>query len=123
MSFLTGHSNHTWRPVMTADTTDPSYWLNWRFLLCALWILIAILGAALLIWRYEGCNKSKSKERDNQREKVGTLYKDEAWTTCCKRIHPVWLLVYRVLGFSILLTVILSDTIVHSPRIFYFYTE
>lgn len=123
MSFLTGHSNHTWRPVMTADTTDPSYWLNWRFLLCALWILIAISGAALLIWRYEGCNKSKSKERDNQQEKVGTLYKDEAWTTCCKRIHPVWLLVYRVLGFSILLTVILSDTIVHSPRIFYFYTE
>lgn len=123
MSFLTGHSSHTWQPVMTADTTNSKYWLNWRFLLCAIWILLAILGAAFIIWRYEGCKRSNSPERGNRRERVGTLYKDEAWTTCCKKIHPLWLLAYRVIGFVILLTVILADTIVHSPQIFYFYTE
>ncbi|CAI9092948.1 OLC1v1028328C4 [Oldenlandia corymbosa var. corymbosa] len=102
---------------MTTDTTAPSYWLNWRFFLCAIWILISMTVAAIVIWRYEGSSKS------NAEQKVGDLYEDEAWRTSSKRIHPVWLLAYRVFGFSILLAALIEDIVLHTARIFYFYTE
>nr|XP_027099506.1 uncharacterized protein LOC113718787 isoform X3 [Coffea arabica] len=108
---------------MTTDTTAPSYWLNWRFLLCAIWILAAMVGAAILIWRFEGFTKSKGKQRDFQKKKVGVLYKDEAWRTSSKRIHPAWLLAYRVIAFSMLLGILIGDVVLHGARIFYFYTQ
>lgn len=123
MNFLIGASNHTWQPVMSTDTTAPSYWLNWRFLLCATWILSAMVIAAFLIWRYECCNKSRKGERDNREEKARSLYKNEVWGTSSKDIHPLWLLAYRIICFCILLALLLADAITNSAGIFYFYTE
>ncbi|KAL3636361.1 hypothetical protein CASFOL_020908 [Castilleja foliolosa] len=81
---------------MTPDTTAPSYWLNWRFLLCAIWILLAMVFASLTLWKYEGHNKSKNR--------ATCLYKGQSWGTCSKSIRPVWLLVYRVFAFCTMWT-------------------
>ncbi|KAL0372375.1 UNVERIFIED_CONTAM: hypothetical protein Scaly_0919100 [Sesamum calycinum] len=123
MRSLTGLFNSTWWPVMTADTTAPSYWLNWRFLLCAIWILMAMVLSALVVWRYEGHNKSRSRPTGDQGEAARGSYKSEAWRTCSQSIHPIWLLAYRIVAFCALLALILADTIVHSVGIFYFYTQ
>ncbi|KAG8383187.1 hypothetical protein BUALT_Bualt05G0158500 [Buddleja alternifolia] len=121
MKFFTGLFNPNWWPVMKADTTAPSYWLNWRFLLCAIWILAAMLFSALLIWKYEG-NKTK-RANGTQQEAKGCSYKRESWQSCSKSIHPVWLLVYRIVAFGALLALLLADVISHSLGIFFFYTQ
>ncbi|KAL3819248.1 hypothetical protein ACJIZ3_005153 [Penstemon smallii] len=121
---FTGVFNQTWWPVMTVDTTAPSYWLNGRFLLCAIWVLFAMIFASYLIWRYEGFNKSRKRtSEDDQKEEPGVVYDDEVWGTCSKSIHPIWLLAYRIVAFSALLSLILADAIVLTARVFFFYTQ
>lgn len=119
MKFLTRLYDHTW-PVMEDDTTAPSYWLNWRFLLCAIWILVAMVFSAFLIWRNEG--RRESGEWDHEGAE-GCLYEDEVWGTCSKSIHPIWLLAYRIVAFSALLAVLLVDLTVNGAAKYYFYTE
>ncbi|XP_031277019.1 uncharacterized protein LOC116135452 [Pistacia vera] len=110
---------------MTEDTTSLSYWLNSRVFLCALWILFAIVSASVIIWKYEGSKKSKSDRRGNKEETVGSLYEDQAWNTCLTCIHPAWLLLYRVIAFTVLFALITANivTAAGGVDIFFFYTQ
>lgn len=98
-----------------------TYWLNRRVLLCSLWILISITLALYLIKKYEGPNKQRS--RNEEEDYIGVLYEDEVWKTCWKQIYPAWLMAYRIFAFFVLLFLIILNIIVYGGATFYYYTE
>lgn len=110
---------------MADDTTDPSYWLNWRFFLCALWILLTLIAATILIIKYEVFNKKTNDKKDDEHdvEPVGILYADETWRTSLKELHPAWLLVYRLIAFGVMLALLIANLIIDGPDVLFFYTQ
>lgn len=108
---------------MTPPTNTPEYWLNWRFLVCAIFLLFYMGFAAFLIWKFEAFNKRKLERMENQREPVCSLYKHEAWKTCLKGIHPNWLLAYRLLAFAALFAFLVGNMVVDGPGIMFYYTQ
>ncbi|KAM3302964.1 hypothetical protein P3S67_013994 [Capsicum chacoense] len=105
------------------ETSSKSYWLNWRFLLLASGLVVIAGTAVRIIWKYEGSPRSGKQEGDSKKKPVGFLYKDEAWTTCHKAIHPAWLLAYRTIMFFFLLSMLSTDVFFNSTDIFFFYTQ
>ncbi|CAA0814127.1 Unknown protein [Striga hermonthica] len=105
---------------MAADSTAPGYWLNWKFLVCAAWVLIAMVFSALLIWRHEGSRKRSGGE--SQHEASGCLYEDEVWSTCSRSVHPISLLAYRIIAFCALLALLLVDIVTLGAIQYFFYT-
>lgn len=128
VSSSSSSSRDSWRPVMTANTATPSYWLNWRFLICFIWVLTAMVFASTLISKYEGPRgkpRRRGPRRENQeeREAAGMLYADEVWKPCVKGVHPGWLLAFRAIAFFVLLVLLLLNVHVDGGDIFFFYTQ
>lgn len=103
---------------MAVDTTQPEYWLNWRFLLCALWVYSCMALAFFLIKKYEGASSPDSNGDDGgDREEVlprvrpGVVYLEDCWKTCLEGIHPGWLLAFRVVAFFVLASLLVVDII------------
>ncbi|XP_065875487.1 uncharacterized protein [Euphorbia lathyris] len=123
---MKGSTQDTWHPSMTADTTLAKYWLNWRFFLCAIWVVISMIIASILIWKNEKfrCRRSeRDLEEDDKEETEAVLYDDESWRPCLQGIHPAWLLVFRICAFTVLLMLLNVAAFVDGPSIFYFYTQ
>ncbi|KAE8688325.1 ATP-citrate lyase A-1 [Hibiscus syriacus] len=111
---------------MTADTeitATSNYWLNWRFFVCALFILFYLVVATILILKFEGGRKSNPRGRDNQKVAPEVVYKEEAWNTCLESIHPAWLLCFRMFAFITLLTLLVINVFIDGMSIFFFYTQ
>ncbi|KAJ6875517.1 hypothetical protein NC652_035040 [Populus alba x Populus x berolinensis] len=123
MSFTTGSPKDTWQPVMTANTTIASYWLNWRFFLCAIWVLILMTIALILIWKNEHRCGVERDSGGNRQEAEAPFYDDETWRPCLEGIHPAWLLVFRVFAFFALSVLLIISVFVDGGSIFYFYTQ
>nr|ACU17943.1 unknown [Glycine max] len=126
MRFVTGSPKGTWQPIMTADTTTESYWLNWRVLVCAILVLFSAIISSLIVLKYE-VSREKARNGDkeglNLKETSSTLYEDEIWRPCLKGIHPVWLLGFRVFAFVVLLVLLILTATEDGGSIFYFYTQ
>ncbi|KAB2609326.1 hypothetical protein D8674_012494 [Pyrus ussuriensis x Pyrus communis] len=127
MSLTTGvPKGSSWQPNMTADTTTPSYWLNWRVLLCTVWISIAMTLSVFVVCKYEartGISNRGSGGETQQQTPAGSLFEDETWRPCLKGIHPAWLLAFRVFAFFVLLILLVVTTFVDGGSIFLFYTQ
>ncbi|KAJ3694280.1 hypothetical protein LUZ60_009760 [Juncus effusus] len=102
---------------MSQDTSTLDYWLNWRFALCAIWVLCPMVIAAMMIWKNEG------PTRQSETGKAGIVYSDESWRPCFKSMHPAWLLAFRVVSFFVLLTLLILNLVVDGPATLYYYTQ
>uniref|UniRef100_A0A5B7BM91 Transmembrane protein n=1 Tax=Davidia involucrata TaxID=16924 RepID=A0A5B7BM91_DAVIN len=110
--------------LLTSDTTTPDYWLNWRVLLCALWVLTPMCIASYIIWKYECLDHSSESDKGgSHQERARFFCDDESWRPCVKEIHPICLLAFRVIAFSLLLGTLILDVVVHGGGIFYYYTQ
>ncbi|XP_057519500.1 uncharacterized protein LOC130800150 [Amaranthus tricolor] len=136
MGDLAGTLRAGWQPITTYDTSTSRYWLNWRVLLCSVWVLISMIFATYLISRHEGVRNiptrtdnsiQNGRERDTTRRKTeenqGILYGDEVWKPCLRGIHPGWLLAFRVCAFFVLLILLIVNAIYDGGSIFYYYTQ
>lgn len=107
----------------SVDTTTSRYWLNWRFFLCCLWILTSIGVALCLIVKYESANNHRRIRNREEADDDGVVYDEDTWKSCIKGIHPVWLMAFRIIAFSVLLYILIRNANNRGRTIFYFYTE
>ncbi|XP_039040368.1 uncharacterized protein LOC120178641 isoform X3 [Hibiscus syriacus] len=113
----------SWQPAMTANTTTPGYWFNWRVLLCALWVLFTAIVSLIMIWKCEGLRKPNQDGEETQQDTEGSLHEDETWRPCLKGIHPAWLMAFRLVAFFVLLILLIVTAFVDGGSIFYYYTQ
>ncbi|KAB5521085.1 hypothetical protein DKX38_025404 [Salix brachista] len=106
--------------MATSDTTTLNYWLNWRVLLCAIWVLTPVAVAFFLIRKYECLGSCKGK---TQQEVAHSLCGNQPWRSCLIHVHPLWLLAYRLISFSLLLAILIAKVSRNGFVMFYYYTQ
>ncbi|KAG9459896.1 hypothetical protein H6P81_004404 [Aristolochia fimbriata] len=89
------------------DEIGLQYWLRWQVPLCALiFIVPAIVAVAFVL-----------------RERRVPMSSDGLWMPCWKRLHPFWLLGYRLLVFFLMSYILVRMVAVRGIFEFYFYTQ
>ncbi|KAG5254539.1 UDP-N-acetylglucosamine-N-acetylmuramyl-pyrophosphoryl-undecaprenol [Salix suchowensis] len=106
--------------LATSDTTTLNYWLNWRVLLCAIWVFTPVAVAFFLIRKYECLGSCKGK---TQQEVAHSLCGNQPWRSCLIHVHPLWLLAYRLISFSLLLAILIAKVSRNGFVMFYYYTQ
>ncbi|CAK7328094.1 unnamed protein product [Dovyalis caffra] len=106
--------------LATSDTTSLSYWWNWRVLVSAIWVFTPMLVAFFLIRKYESLDSCKGK---TQQEAPHSLCANQPWRPCLNQIHPIWLLAYRLISFSLLLPILIAKVCHNGFVMFYYYTQ
>ncbi|KAJ4831491.1 hypothetical protein Tsubulata_004722 [Turnera subulata] len=109
--------------LFASDTTSLSYWLNWRFLLCAIWVFAPIVVSLCIICKYESLDHMRSGGGKTQSERANSLYAGQPWKPCLDTIHPIWLLAYRVVAFCLLLASLIVKISASGFRMYLYYTQ
>ncbi|OAY29721.1 uncharacterized protein LOC110601679 isoform X2 [Manihot esculenta] len=109
--------------LVTPDSTPLSYWLSWRVLLCAICVFTPMVVAVFITWKHEGFDHLRSCGGKTQQKINHSLFEDRAWRPCLKQIHPIWLLAYRVIAFSVLLASLIAKVSENGFVMFYYYTQ
>ncbi|XP_074344464.1 uncharacterized protein LOC141683628 isoform X3 [Apium graveolens] len=107
----------------SSDTTSLSYWLNWRFFLCTIWVFIPMLGATFIIWKYEYSYPPKPDEEGTQEDDLWFRHANNSWMPCVKQIHPICLMMFRIFSFFLILTALVVDVVVRGGSLFHYYTQ
>ena len=76
-----------------------------------------------MIWKYERVNGLKSGRGETLQGRDQRLRGNEAWKPCLKQVHPIWLLVFRVIAFCLLLATSISKVAMSGGHIFLYYTQ
>ncbi|XP_062106888.1 uncharacterized protein LOC133818178 isoform X1 [Humulus lupulus] len=105
------------------DTTTLSYWLNWRVLLCSIWVFTPMVLALYIIWKYEEPHHLKSGTGEVEQSLDQSLCDNEAWRPSLKQIHPLWLLGFRLFAFFSLLTTLIFKIVISGATTFLYYTQ
>ncbi|KAI3784710.1 hypothetical protein L1987_43814 [Smallanthus sonchifolius] len=111
------------RMVVSNGTTSLDYWLNWKFLLCSIWVFGSMVIASFLIWLNEVSHNSKTYKETTRLERDWDLYDREAWMPCVKEIHPAWLLAFRIIAFCLLFSACTANVVIAGTDLFYYYTQ
>lgn len=106
-----------------SDSTTLSYWLNWRVLICAIWVLTPMVIALFMIWRYEARNPLKSDTGEIQQDVNHNFYGHEVWRPYLRNIHPIWLLAFRLLAFSLMMATLIAKLVRSGVGMFFYYTQ
>ncbi|CAH9090631.1 unnamed protein product [Cuscuta europaea] len=111
--------------LLAGDPSAQSYWLNWKAFLCETWVLSSIVISLVLIWKNECLDRDSSGSDGGVkwRDKSWHYWFDESWRPCIKEIHPVLLMVFRLVAFVLLLAALTADVIVHGFDLFLYYTQ
>ena len=91
-------------------------------MICCMWMAIAMVITAFLIFKYEGFRRKRSGEGE-EKEWSGHVCADETWRPCLRNIHPAWLLAFRAVAFFVLLIMLIVIGLVDGPTIFFYYTQ
>ncbi|KAL8124323.1 uncharacterized protein LOC141718053 isoform X2 [Apium graveolens] len=110
-------------PLLAGDSTSLSYWLNWRFSLCALIVIVSMCVAAFIIWKFENSAHSEPDYKRTEQQGSWLWYADEVWRPCVKGIHPICLMTYRIIAFCSVLTALIVDITVQGQSMFHYYTQ
>ncbi|KAL8471304.1 hypothetical protein ACS0TY_028190 [Phlomoides rotata] len=108
--------------LMSDDPHTLSYWLNLKVFLCAVWVITPMIAASFILWKYESSGILGSNGRRTQQESSRVRY-DKSWKPCLKEIHPIFLMVFRMIAFSLLLVTLSFDLAIHGAELLYYYTQ
>ncbi|KAF8401240.1 hypothetical protein HHK36_012172 [Tetracentron sinense] len=95
--------------IEMAKTDDEGlgYWLRWQVPVCALIFVVPAVLAVVLI----------------RRVNRAPLNVNDLWIPCWRKLHPIWLLIYRAFVFVFMFWLLYLIVAEHGAFAFYFYTQ
>lgn len=92
---------------MAVEREGLDYWTRWQVPVCALIVLAPAIAAVIVL--------SRSKDEG--------LRLSDLCSPCWRKLHPVWLLVYRALVVLIMTFFLFQMLLLDGANAFYFYTQ
>ncbi|XAR58354.1 hypothetical protein NMG60_11013725 [Bertholletia excelsa] len=112
----------------------------WYSTVCFVIVGVALVGSVYIIWRREFCARNYHGDGDdstttstlntNVNQSLGAsqlprgyVNSGQAWSTCWRGLHPVWLLALRFASFVIMSAFLAWDILDSGTSVYIYYTE